>query len=109
VRRVKRFESGVVYAPITLRPDQTLADAKVLMDRYNITGFPVVDERGRVLGIVTNRDMRFANPTTARPSVMMTLRQPGDPARTRRPGRGDQPDEGAADRKAAGDRRGRAS
>jgi len=61
VRRVKRFESGIVYAPITLTPDQTLADAKVLQDRYNVTGFPVVDEKGRVLGIVTNRDMRFAS------------------------------------------------
>ncbi|MCU0905200.1 MAG: IMP dehydrogenase, partial [Tabrizicola sp.] len=58
VRRVKRFESGVVYQPITLTPDQTLADAKALMDRYHITGFPVVDGQGRVLGIVTNRDMR---------------------------------------------------
>ncbi|MFN3211260.1 MAG: IMP dehydrogenase, partial [Roseovarius sp.] len=61
VRRVKRFESGVVYNPITLRPDQTLADAKALMERYNVTGFPVVDDRGHVVGIVTNRDMRFAS------------------------------------------------
>ncbi|WP_348657315.1 IMP dehydrogenase, partial [uncultured Sulfitobacter sp.] len=58
VRRVKRFESGIVYNPITLRPDQTLADAKALQERYRVTGFPVVDENGRVLGIVTNRDMR---------------------------------------------------
>src|SRR6056297_1748255 len=43
VRRVKRFESGIVYSPITLRPDQTLADAKALQERYKITGFPVVD------------------------------------------------------------------
>ncbi len=42
VRRVKRFESGVVYQPITLTPDQTLADAKALMERYAITGFPVL-------------------------------------------------------------------
>ena len=61
VRRVKRFESGVVYSPITLRPDQTLADAKALQEQYRVTGFPVVDETGRVLGIVTNRDMRFAS------------------------------------------------
>ena len=47
VQRVKRFVSGVVYAPVTLRPDQTLADAKALQERYRITGFPVVDERGR--------------------------------------------------------------
>jgi IMP dehydrogenase len=46
VRRVKRFESGIVYNPITLTPDQTLADAKALQARYNVTGFPVVDEEG---------------------------------------------------------------
>ena len=61
VRRVKRFESGIVYSPITLTPNQTLADAKRLQERYSVTGFPVVDEIGRVVGIVTNRDMRFAN------------------------------------------------
>lgn len=83
VRRVKRFESGVVYNPITLTPDQTLADAKVLMERYNITGFPVVQE-GRVVGIVTNRDMRFAQDDRTPVSVMMTtenlalLREPVD-------------------------------
>tara|TARA_R110002110_G_scaffold40880_19_gene130502 strand:- start:1170 stop:2618 length:1449 start_codon:yes stop_codon:yes gene_type:complete len=72
VRRVKRFESGIVYSPITLRPDQTLADAKALQDRYNVTGFPVVDAGGRVLGIVTNRDMRFASDDRTPVSVMMT-------------------------------------
>jgi IMP dehydrogenase len=72
VRRVKRFESGVVYQPITLTPDQTLADAKALMERYSITGFPVVDEVGRVLGIVTNRDMRFASDDKTPVRVMMT-------------------------------------
>ena len=46
VRRVKRFESGIVYNPITLTPDQTLADAKALQERYNVTGFPVVDGSG---------------------------------------------------------------
>ncbi|MBT8413922.1 MAG: IMP dehydrogenase, partial [Boseongicola sp.] len=49
VRRVKRFESGIVYNPITLTPDQTLADAKALQARYNVTGFPVVDGSGRVV------------------------------------------------------------
>ena len=84
VSRVKRFESGVVYAPITLRADQTLADAKELMERYNITGFPVVDGDGRVVGIVTNRDMRFANDDKTPVSVMMTsdnlaiLQEPAD-------------------------------
>ncbi|SEL89728.1 IMP dehydrogenase [Roseovarius azorensis] len=84
VRRVKRFESGIVYNPITLRPDQTLADAKALQERYNVTGFPVVDEAGHVVGIVTNRDMRFAEDDRTPVRVMMTsdnlavLREPAD-------------------------------
>jgi IMP dehydrogenase len=72
VRRVKRFESGIVYNPITLTADQTLADAKALQERYNVTGFPVVDERGHVVGIVTNRDMRFATSDDTPVKVMMT-------------------------------------
>ncbi|MEN8892330.1 IMP dehydrogenase [Planktotalea arctica] len=72
VRRVKRFESGIVFNPITLTPDQTLADAKALQERYRVTGFPVVDEQGRVLGIVTNRDMRFASDDTTPVKYMMT-------------------------------------
>lgn len=72
VRRVKRFESGVVYNPITLTPDQTLADAKELQARYSVTGFPVVDEGGRVTGIVTNRDMRFASDDDTPVRAMMT-------------------------------------
>jgi IMP dehydrogenase len=84
VRRVKRFVSGTVYSPVTLRPDQTLADAKQLQERYRITGFPVVDEAGRVLGIVTNRDMRFASDDKTPVSAMMTkdnlalLQEPAD-------------------------------
>ncbi len=84
VRRVKRFESGIVYNPVTLRPDQTLADAKALIERYNFTGFPVVDDTGRVMGIVTNRDMRFATSDDTPVHVMMTssdlamLKEPAD-------------------------------
>ncbi|WP_022706756.1 IMP dehydrogenase [Paracoccus zeaxanthinifaciens] len=84
VRRVKRFESGIVYNPITLRADQTLADAKALQDRFNVTGFPVVDAEGRVVGIVTNRDMRFASDDRTPVSAMMTadrlaiLQEPAD-------------------------------
>ena len=84
VRRVKRFESGIVYNPITLTPDQTLADANALRDRYRVSGFPVVDGEGRVVGIVTNRDMRFASDENTPVSVMMTtndlaiLREPAD-------------------------------
>jgi IMP dehydrogenase len=89
VRRVKRFESGIVYNPVTLSPDQTLADAKALQERYSVTGFPVVDAAGRVLGIVTNRDMRFASDDRTPVRVMMTsdnlaiLREPADRAEAR--------------------------
>ncbi|MDQ2088418.1 IMP dehydrogenase [Marimonas arenosa] len=72
VRRVKRFESGIVYNPVTLRPDQTIADARELVARYNFTGFPVVDEKGHIVGIVTNRDMRFANSDDTPVSLVMT-------------------------------------
>lgn len=72
IRRVKRFESGIVYNPITLTADQTLGDAKALQERYRISGFPVVDGDGRVVGIVTNRDMRFADDDATPVRVMMT-------------------------------------
>lgn len=84
VRRVKRFESGIVYNPITLTADQTLADAKALQERYRVTGFPVVDHDGRVVGIVTNRDMRFAESDDTPVAGMMTsdnlamLQEPAD-------------------------------
>ena len=84
VRRVKRFESGIVYNPITLTPDQTLADAKALRERFNVSGFPVVDAAGKVVGIVTNRDMRFATDDKTPVHAMMThenlamLQEPAD-------------------------------
>ncbi|WP_417249218.1 IMP dehydrogenase [Celeribacter sp.] len=84
VRRVKRFESGIVYNPITLTPDQTIADARRLSAQYNFTGFPVIDETRRVVGIVTNRDMRFAGSEDQPVSTVMTtkdlaiLQEPAD-------------------------------
>ena len=84
VRRVKRFESGIVYNPVTLTPEQTLSDAKALQERYRVTGFPVVQD-GRVVGIVTNRDMRFATDPKTPVSAMMStenlaiLQEPADP------------------------------
>ena len=71
VRRVKRFESGIVFNPFTLTANQTLADAKALQARYNVSGFPVIDGRGHVVGIVTNRDMRFASDDATPVRVMM--------------------------------------
>lgn len=64
VRKVKRFESGMVVNPITIGPDASMAEALALMDRHGISGFPVVEKNGKLVGILTNRDVRFAtNPT----------------------------------------------
>jgi len=60
VRRVKRYESGMVVNPITMTPDQSLADALELMARHRISGIPVTEKDGRLVGILTNRDVRFA-------------------------------------------------
>ncbi|MGD0867537.1 MAG: IMP dehydrogenase, partial [Rhizomicrobium sp.] len=65
VRRVKKFESGMVVNPVTIAPDATLADALALMERYHISGIPVVEGAkangaGKLVGILTNRDVRFA-------------------------------------------------
>jgi IMP dehydrogenase len=62
VDKVKRSESGMIVDPITLRPDATLADAEVLMSRYHISGIPITDQDGRLVGILTNRDTRFVTP-----------------------------------------------
>ncbi|MCY4179609.1 MAG: IMP dehydrogenase, partial [Litoreibacter sp.] len=84
IRRVKRFESGIVYNPVTLTSNQTLADAKQLQERYKVSGFPVVGEDGYVVGIVTNRDMRFASDDATPVHAMMTsdnlamLEEPAD-------------------------------
>ena len=59
VQKVKRSESGMISDPITLHADQTVADARELTHKYKFGGFPVVDQSGRLIGIVTNRDMRL--------------------------------------------------
>ena len=59
VRRVKRSESGMILDPITLKPDSTVGEARAMMSRYSIGGIPVVDYDRRLMGIVTNRDLRF--------------------------------------------------
>ncbi len=61
VRRVKRFESGMIVNPITIAPDATLGDAQTLMQQHSISGIPVTDADGRLCGILTNRDVRFAD------------------------------------------------
>ncbi|WP_020399170.1 IMP dehydrogenase [Kordiimonas gwangyangensis] len=77
VRQVKKFESGMVVNPVTMFPDQTLADAMELMTRHRISGIPIV-ERGngagpkKLVGIVTNRDVRFATQMSQPVSELMT-------------------------------------
>jgi len=73
VRKVKKFESGMVVNPVTIHPDQPLADALRLMADYRISGIPVV-ERGttRLVGILTNRDVRFASEPLQPVSELMT-------------------------------------
>ncbi|GGC18299.1 inosine-5'-monophosphate dehydrogenase [Novosphingobium marinum] len=61
VRAVKRFESGMVVNPITIAPDATLGEAQALMETHRISGIPVVEASGRLCGILTNRDVRFAD------------------------------------------------
>jgi IMP dehydrogenase len=73
VRQVKRFESGMVVNPITIAPDATLGDAQVLMDQNRISGIPVTDNAGKLVGILTNRDVRFAeNPAQPVRELMTT-------------------------------------
>jgi len=59
VKKVKRFESAVVYDPVMLRPGDTIGSARTLQRKHNISGFPVVDDKGYLCGIITSRDMRF--------------------------------------------------
>ena len=59
VARVKRFEAGIVYDPITMSPENTIEDVFAIMDEKKISGFPVIDKTKKLLGIITNRDVRF--------------------------------------------------
>ncbi len=72
VRRVKRFESGMVVNPLTLNPDATLEEAWKIMDERKISGFPVIEKDGKLVGILTNRDMRFASDPKQKVSALMT-------------------------------------
>jgi IMP dehydrogenase len=73
VRVVKRFESGMVVNPITIGPDAVLGEAQSLMDQHKISGIPVTDDAGKLVGILTNRDVRFAeNPAQPVRELMTT-------------------------------------
>ena len=64
VRKVKRSESGMITDPITIKKDQSLQDAEDIMASYKISGIPVIDDNNSLLGIITNRDMRFTKDFT---------------------------------------------
>ncbi len=79
VRQVKKFESGMVVNPVTIGPDATLAEAQALMKTYSISGIPVVEnggsgghKSGRLVGILTNRDVRFASDPAQKIYELMT-------------------------------------
>ena len=77
VRRVKKFESGMVVNPVTIHPGATLADALELMKSYSISGIPVVEgggngRAGKLVGILTNRDVRFATDPRQKVAELMT-------------------------------------
>lgn len=72
VRKVKRFESGMVVNPVTIHPEATLSELKQLGNYHNISGIPVVEKSGKLVGIVTNRDVRFATNPDELVSNLMT-------------------------------------
>jgi IMP dehydrogenase len=72
VRKVKKFEAGMVVNPVTIHPDETLADALRLMADFRISGIPVVETGGKLVGILTNRDVRFASDPRQKVSELMT-------------------------------------
>src|SRR5918992_554737 len=74
VDKVKRSESGMIVEPLTLGPDDSVAAALELMERYRISGVPITDERGVLVGILTNRDLRFETDIKQPVSALMTSR-----------------------------------
>ena len=73
VRKVKKFESGMVVNPVTIHPEQRLADALALMEAHQISGIPVVERsNGKLVGILTNRDVRFATDSNTPVHALMT-------------------------------------
>lgn len=72
VRKVKRAESGMIIDPVTLRKSNTVGDAQKTMREYSIGGIPIIDEAGKLIGIVTNRDLRFERDLNHELSEVMT-------------------------------------
>jgi IMP dehydrogenase len=74
VDKVKRSESGMIVEPVTLPPEALVADALALIERYHISGVPITDDGGRLVGILTNRDLRFQRDVSLPVSELMTAR-----------------------------------
>src|SRR5512141_211807 len=72
VDKVKRSESGMILNPVTVRADQRVRDVLVLMNKYKISGIPVVDDANKLIGIITNRDLRFQPDGDQLVSAIMT-------------------------------------
>jgi IMP dehydrogenase len=72
VDRVKRSESGMIQHPITMREDQTVGEANRLMERYQISGFPIINDKNELIGILTNRDLRFEPDNSMKVKQLMT-------------------------------------
>ncbi|MDQ1326261.1 MAG: dehydrogenase [Campylobacterota bacterium] len=72
VKKVKKSESGIIIDPVFIKPEATVGDADALMGEYHISGVPVVDENKKLIGIITNRDMRFITDMTQKVKDVMT-------------------------------------
>src|ERR671936_427417 len=72
VDKVKRSEAGMIVEPVTLPPDASVAEALELMSKYHISGVPITERDGKLVGILTNRDLRFEDDTTQPVSALMT-------------------------------------
>jgi IMP dehydrogenase len=72
VEKVKKYESGMILNPFTVNPNQTLADIFLLREKYKISGFPVVDENKKLVGMITNRDLRFVTDSSKKVKEIMT-------------------------------------
>jgi IMP dehydrogenase len=72
VERVKRSDNGVIYDPFSLKKNDTLGEAKALKEKYKISGVPIIDDDGKLIGIITNRDMRFEDDNSKKISQVMT-------------------------------------
>ena len=99
MREVKRYESGMVINPIVIHPDTPLAEVRQIKARRHVSGFPVVERgTGKLVGILTNRDVRFETDDNLTAGQLMTSDGADHRARRRRQGRGEGPAPSPQDR-----------